>query len=350
MYKMKDELDAVYETSVLLYYGYDMDNFKATISAIANETGINEMEIYQRYYKVIDKYIKVFLKYRIPSDRDSFYFKDTSSDYYYSFINPFFIDRELINTIDGMNNDQMLELLLLNCEMTQEMDLSEYKEMPFSTFIKSDNLMSFINKFELSDNEKWKLLLLLQNPQDYYKCFSDLIKMNIAAYEKAASAIKASIDKYMKRYNDSFANEDKELKLLKEMKLGKSDFDDVIPTLITGTSVLVLFKTCFYGLMAEDALTYYGYASSSKEYLLTCLKALSDASKLEILSMIKTSPKYATEIAAQLGLTPATVSYHMSALLAAKLVYIEKNNGKFYYYINDNTVKDILDQIHQLIL
>ncbi len=350
MYKMKDELDAVYETSVLLYYGYDMDNFKAIISAIANETRIAEEEIYQKSFKVIDKYIKVFLKYRIPGDRDSFYFKDISSDSYITFIYPFFINRELINTIDGMNNDQMLELLLQNFEMTEELDLSEYKKMPFSTFVKSDNLMNFINKFELSDNEKWKLLVLLQNPQDYYKYFSDLIKKNIPAYEKAASAIKASIDKYMKQYNASFSNEDKELKLLKELKLDKCDFEEVIPTLITGTSVVVLFKTCFYGLLAEDTLTYYGYASSSKEYLLSCLKALSDASKLEILSMLKTSPKYATEMAAQLGLTPATVSYHMSTLLAAKLVYVEKNNGKFYYYINDNAVKDILDQIRQLIL
>lgn len=350
MSKINDQLDALYETALLLYHGYDPDKFKAAVIAVAAESGIDGEEIYQKSFKFIDKYIRAFQKYSQPDEQDSFYFKDASPDYYYSFINPFFMDRELLNTVGSMNNDQLFHLLLQSCEEIEEVDLTEYKNMPHSEFIKSEALTKLIDRLQLQENEKWKTLLILQRPQEYYFHFSEMIRRNIPAYEKAADMIKAFIARYMKQYRSTFTTQEKEWKLLREMKLTKLELKEIYPSMITGTSIIVLGKTCFYGLIAEEALEQFGYTSAGKEHLLTCLKALSDPSKLEILSMLKLTPKYAAELASQLGLTPATVSHHMSTLQAARLVYIERSNGKYYYHINEKTVKDMLDQLQSLIL
>jgi DNA-binding transcriptional ArsR family regulator len=106
--------------------------------------------------------------------------------------------------------------------------------------------------------------------------------------------------------------------------------------------------TCYYGLLAEKAIKELGY-DNGKEYLKICLKALSDSSKLEILSTLKTSPKYAAELAVQLGLTPATVSHHMNMLLSARLVYVEKSDGKYYYHLNKDSIHEILEQLNSML-
>jgi DNA-binding transcriptional ArsR family regulator len=80
------------------------------------------------------------------------------------------------------------------------------------------------------------------------------------------------------------------------------------------------------------------------------LKALSDSSKLEIISSLKISPKYNLEIAQQLGLTPATMSHHMSVLLSCGFVGVEKMDGKVYYHLVEENMISMLEELKQALL
>ncbi len=344
------KLDPIYETILLLYNGYDMVNFKNKIIEQLNEVGGKGEEIYQKNFKTFVKYIKAFQKNRVSFDRDNFYFKDISFDFYISFITPFFTNKELISTVSDMNNDQIIKLILQDMEEIYEQELTGYLDMSHVEFTKTDNLMNFINKLDLSDNEKWKTLLIIQNPKDYYSYFADIIKKNIPAFEKSMETIKTSLDKYMQQYEDTFSTSEKGIDLFTEYKLTKCEISEVNPTMIAPTSIILLSKTCYYGLLVEKAMDDFGLRSNNKDYLLMCLKALSDSSKLEILSILKTSPKYSTELATQLGLTPATVSYHMNTLMTAKLVYVEKSNSKFYYHTNEKAIRELIEQLSQVLI
>ena len=73
------------------------------------------------------------------------------------------------------------------------------------------------------------------------------------------------------------------------------------------------------------------------------LKLLSDRSKLEILSYIKNKKAYGSELAKQLNLTNATVSHHMSGLVNAGLVIMEKEDTKIYYRANIEEISEVLN-------
>ena len=80
------------------------------------------------------------------------------------------------------------------------------------------------------------------------------------------------------------------------------------------------------------------------------MKAFGDKSKFEILYSLKESPKYNLEIAEELQLTPATASHHMSLLLSNHMVTVEKKDGRVYYQLNQETLREIMKCFREIFL
>lgn len=108
-------------------------------------------------------------------------------------------------------------------------------------------------------------------------------------------------------------------------------------------------------LMYGEALSVnamFGTASPklSTERAINALKLLSDKSRFEIMRYIHSHNAYGNEIAEHLGLTTATVSHHMSALLEANLISLEQKNGKIYYHINKDTLSQYINFYEEKLL
>ena len=71
-------------------------------------------------------------------------------------------------------------------------------------------------------------------------------------------------------------------------------------------------------------------------------KALSDPVRREILVMLKEGRMSAGEIADQFEMTNATISYHLSVLKKADLVWETKVKNFVYYELNTSVVEEIL--------
>jgi DNA-binding transcriptional ArsR family regulator len=250
-----------------------------------------------------------------------------------------------------MDNNQVLELIFQYGNEMFDQELPEYSSEAFEEFKKAENMIAFVNRFDLNEKEKWKMFMIMQNPLDYYSYFAQLIKDNIPVFEKSIEAIKPSLEKQMEHYITAFSDEEKTIKFLNENNMINCDVNEIIPTMASAAGVVLTLQTCYYGLLFDKVLTVFGLKSNkTTEFLMTCLKALSDHSKFEILTSLKESPKYATELAAQVNLTPATVSHHMSTLLAAHLVYVEKENGKYYYHVDEATLKEVIQLLRKTLL
>ncbi|MBH1941603.1 winged helix-turn-helix transcriptional regulator [Mobilitalea sibirica] len=347
--KVNQELDPIFETIMLLYHCYDLEKMKNTVIKELNESGYKGEEFYQKHFKLQEKYYRAFQKNRVTSEWDAFYFKDTSWDFFCSFITPFLIDRNLVNSISELTDAEILSIILQNNDEIFEEDKSDYINLPYEEFIQVDHLISFINHFELTENENWKMLLIMRNLKTYYNNFAEIIKKNIPVYEKSIDAIKSSVDKHVTQYRRKYGTEEKVREFIKQYNLEQCEVLKVMPTLVSATAVIIIANTCYIGFLVDKVMAE-GFHNNENEYLLTCLKAMSDNSKMEILTSLKKSPKYATELAAQLGLTTATVSHHMNNLLIAQMVYVEKENGKYYYHINEATVKNLLDRLYDKLL
>ena len=71
-------------------------------------------------------------------------------------------------------------------------------------------------------------------------------------------------------------------------------------------------------------------------------KALSDPARREILVMLREGKMSAGDIASHFEMTGATVSYHLSVLKKADLVYETKQKNFVYYELNTSVFEEIM--------
>lgn len=76
-------------------------------------------------------------------------------------------------------------------------------------------------------------------------------------------------------------------------------------------------------------------------------KALADPVRREILLMLRDGRMAAGEIASKFDMTGATVSYHLSQLKKAGLIYETKEKNFIYYSLNISVFEEIMLWVNQ---
>jgi DNA-binding transcriptional ArsR family regulator len=86
----------------------------------------------------------------------------------------------------------------------------------------------------------------------------------------------------------------------------------------------------------------------TKETIQTSCSRHNDPRRLAILRLLKRRSWFSKELADELKLTPATVSYHMDMLFKAELIRIEHTGGRRYYYtLNAKGMKKLIEGLRQ---
>ena len=78
------------------------------------------------------------------------------------------------------------------------------------------------------------------------------------------------------------------------------------------------------------------------------MKALSDPARREILNLLKGGSMTAGDIAARFDMTAATVSYHLSRLKRAGLIFESREKNYIYYSLNASVLEEVLLWIQSL--
>lgn len=76
-------------------------------------------------------------------------------------------------------------------------------------------------------------------------------------------------------------------------------------------------------------------------------KVLADKQRRDILVMLKNGQMNAGEIAGELGITPAALSYHLKLLKGADLIMEYKQKNFIYYEINTSVFDELILWIGQ---
>ena len=71
-------------------------------------------------------------------------------------------------------------------------------------------------------------------------------------------------------------------------------------------------------------------------------KALSDPVRREILTLLRSGRMSAGEIGSHFDMTGATISYHLSILKKADLVYESRYKNYIYYELNTSVVEEFM--------
>ena len=78
------------------------------------------------------------------------------------------------------------------------------------------------------------------------------------------------------------------------------------------------------------------------------MKALSDPVRGEILNLLKGGSMTAGDIAGRFDMTGATVSYHLSQLKKAGLIFESREKNYIYYSLNASVLEEVLLWIQSL--
>ena len=78
------------------------------------------------------------------------------------------------------------------------------------------------------------------------------------------------------------------------------------------------------------------------------LKALSDPTRREIITLLKDGKMSAGEIVSHFSMTNATISHHLSVLKQADLISDERIGKHIYYELNTSVIDEIIGWITSL--
>ncbi|NFH85509.1 winged helix-turn-helix transcriptional regulator [Clostridium botulinum] len=337
-----DKLDPICEIFGLIYISHDYEIFIDALKKELNNNGVNGELFLKKNFKIIDKYIKTFDKYKVINENELMFFDEDDESIFMLIAFVLINNKELIYSLDNITDDQFKSIIL---DVYNEISEEERTIDSISTL---NNTIEFLKELDLKENTKWKLMIILNEPKKYYKSLIKIIENNKIAYNQACKAIEKPLSKLISNYI-KYVNSDKCEVLNNIIKNNDSNII-IIHTLTFGTSLFEFKNTYFMGLLYEIICKEYIYSMGNKGELVLKLKALSDKSKLEIISLLKAGPKYSLEIAEALKLTPATVSYHMGSLLECSMVVVEKKQGKVYYHLNKIGLKNFIDELNNTLL
>ncbi|TQS71028.1 metalloregulator ArsR/SmtB family transcription factor [Ornithinibacillus gellani] len=74
-------------------------------------------------------------------------------------------------------------------------------------------------------------------------------------------------------------------------------------------------------------------------------KTLGDQNRIQIISMLRHGPLHGQAIAGKLGLTPATVSYHVTRLREIDVIYQRRDKNTIYFHLNEKKLAYMAEAI-----
>lgn len=330
-----------YETVGLLSIASEpVSDLRRTFIEELEELGLNGAVLYDKYMGYFEIYVKTFQENKKPEPEDAFWINGKSDNL--SYILTGFLLKLSINSKLRANNKNLKELLIAECKEIEE----PVRDVPVETN-RPDTIMKMVEQMSVPSEDKLILLKILLDPAGSVPKMLTWIQSNIEAYHTAHSAIASESKELISRNLKYMENTDNWFRSLID---GLSDVRHIYPSLVTPLAQIAFGNLGFSGVLCPVLDISDTKEETFDETLFAGLKALADTSKLEILRRLKKQPMYNHQIAEELKLTAATVSYHMNTMLAWQLVTAKKESGKIYYYPNTAAIELLLKRVRSLLL
>lgn len=209
--------------------------------------------------------------------------------------------------------------------------------------------LEIIKNLGVDSSIKWELFCFLDDPEKYRDEYISIMEEMIPIFYKHYKPKLKEIEKFGKYIKEKIKNN--KIDFIKEANIGlfKEDLYDKIfisTSYVTysalRSNIVGNVNYIYIGPGFEDAVKQYrGEEENKLNRYINIFKNFSDATRFKILKLLMEEQEYCNkDIAEELGISGATVTYHMDSLLTAELVSLERKNRKNYYTINKDVVID----------
>lgn len=338
---------------------------------------------YGLYFVFNDNYTELMDKYNIKVDPEiekafkhiksklnidyafmELFFRHCSSTEEIKAIFPPFTDSNFIfqfstleSYLDFLNN---VDEVTVKREFTQKILNIENNDLKMiDTLLKDETkLIEQIDTLQISPDLKWRALSFIKKPMKDMREYITLLNKFFEIYESP------SFKKYLKKHDNFYDNiealdyEEKITFLRKH--LGNYWSDNLIKEKTYLTTLFLNAVSAIFEEKNDASFMFIGYkfnelvqqiaGDNEIDKKLLVLKNMSDSTRFKILMLLKSEDLYGQQLADKVGITMATISYHMNFLLAGGMVEMFERGHRTYYKLKKETFKELSEFIQKIFI
>jgi DNA-binding transcriptional ArsR family regulator len=231
----------------------------------------------------------------------------------------------------------------------------ESDNIPLEDLKTISDLIRFIEASPYEKDAKWEVIRIFSNQEASYNevfgILKEVMEVISSKYSKQISKIEQDCYEYWSEFQN---NNDITETINSKLNISwESDKETVIVPLLFlpyGVTISVTEpEFCSKDIIRISVMIDKSFIMAerkiNKDDVVNVGKLLSDKSKVDILEFISKKSCYGKEIANELNLSTATISYHVNALLKTGFIKAEVISNKVYYSIDRERISTNLEDI-----
>jgi DNA-binding transcriptional ArsR family regulator len=218
------------------------------------------------------------------------------------------------------------------------------------------DLISFVETSSYDPSSKWEAIKIFNHQEAHYneisKILSEVIELLNNKYSGQIAGLSQEFHEYWSEYqknNDIIDTIHDTLKV--SWRLSRQG-TILMPVIFVPFSISISVDDIEnkskdiirFGILQDNRMELTS-SRIKKEDIIEIGKLLNDKSKVDILEFVSKKPCYGKEIANELNLSTATISYHVNALLKIGFLQAEVISNKVYYSIDRERISRNLEDV-----
>lgn len=307
---------------------------------------------------IIEMHSYVINNMKADRDRIEYYFKERSPQCTFASM-ALLLDFSNISDDIPSYRDRVESLTLADRISLFAMNVSDEEEAntPKEELSSEAGLVTFLEASALDTDSKWEAIKIFNNQEKYYNEAAAILREAMELLkDKYAGTIKELSESFYNYWSscqesmDILETINNKLKISWKISeagsvLSPMIFSPFSMTIATDLADNVKEDIIRIGILLDKRFEVFFNKGLNKEDIVEIGKILSDKSKVDILELISKKPYYGKELADALGLTTATISYHVNALLKASCLQAQIKSNKVYYSIDNEKLGAYLDGV-----
>ena len=221
-----------------------------------------------------------------------------------------------------------------------------------------ESLLQFLAVYPCSEQTKWLCSQLWRQPESYFGLYQQLIALCTPVIREHEAVLQDEFRAATAQTQAALAGEPADF--MQQFGVQQFALDQMVvcpsAAFFNGIGLIwdslapgstVYFIPGVYHHQLGELIRQY---SDNTEYLCDRLKAISDKRRLDIIKLIKNGSLCGQDLAERIGLSPATISHHMSSLVSAGFINVDKQNPRVSYSINQEFIKSFLQNLSNTLL
>ncbi len=240
---------------------------------------------------------------------------------------------------------------------TGEEDKEASKEKAKELVDHPERIMGWMDALSIGSDAKWQLLSFTQAPkktvEKYQEAILEIHPVFQKYYEKFRDEVNSYARDFIRRLSETEGDSLSEVSngIVSESLL-QTDEMDIVISVVNEFAVMLNAGNekpyISWGLKIENIFSAISKMEDNKvQERVLLFKNFGDKTRYEVIMNIAKGINSTKIIAKNLGVSSATVSYHLNNLVTAKVIYLKQSEGRYTYQVNREFIAKCIDDLKE---